>query len=288
MISSFELQSRILSLPVHLTVLLPDLPAGRSGAEFYRSGTRYKVLFLLHGATGNDHQWLYQTNLARHVERRPLAVVCPDGLNSDYANHPEMFGGYDYTDFFFQELLPFIQGWLPVSDRPEDTYVAGLSMGGSGAMLLGLTHPELFGGIGMLSATLRKNEFLRPYAALSSAEFRQLALADPTQFPTEFGDPAAGITRKEINMICKYASVGEYLASYEYMWSIYPQKAAQLPPVYAAMGTEDSSYANFLKFQQAARDCAAPHTTFVAAPGYGHTADFWDDILPEMLDHFGL
>lgn len=68
--------------------------------------------------------------------------------------------------------MPYIHGWFPASDRPEDNFIAGASMGGNGAMAIGFGSPELFGEIGILSCAARYIEYLRPYRTMTSAEIR--------------------------------------------------------------------------------------------------------------------
>ena len=63
-------------------------------------------------------------------------------LNSDYVNWNGFATGFSMEDFMIQELVPFVRHWFPVSDAPKDNFIAGLSMGGRGALMLGLKWPS--------------------------------------------------------------------------------------------------------------------------------------------------
>lgn len=284
-----NLNSRILMTPVEVKVLMPDFIPGTdtvSLRDFYQSGKKYKVLWLLHGAEEDCNTWFDYTNVAQYAMGHDIVIVSPTALNSDYANHPEFAGGYNYTDFFFEELMPMIYGWLPVSSRPEDNFISGLSMGGSGALLLGLYKPELFGGIAPVSSSLRESEFLKPYGKLSGEQFRQKANEDPLQFPTEYGDPRHGITRKEINMIAKYPTVQDYIDSYECMWERFPEvvRKGTLPPMYFLFGTKESCYEKLLIFKKYAEELGATGITYDIHEGYGHDFSLWDICIKKVLN----
>lgn len=193
---TLKLRSKKLMQKAEICILFPEFPAGKAHGP-------YGVLWLLHGATCNHEDFLYRTHLLPMLEGADVMVVIPDGLNSDFANHMEFANGYPYADFFFDELMPYIYGNFPASDRREDNYLAGYSMGGAAALMYGLYRPDAFGRVAVLGSTVRESAFLRPYLGLTGEEFRKMALADPKKLPTEFGDPAQGITRKEINMIAR-------------------------------------------------------------------------------------
>lgn len=109
---------------------------------------KYPVLYLLHGH-GNDYMcWSRFTSMERYVEeRRIVAVTCSVG-NKGYMNAAY---GEKYFDFVKKELPEFILANFPVSDRKEDTYIAGLSMGGYGALAHALEHPESYQAVGAFS-----------------------------------------------------------------------------------------------------------------------------------------
>ncbi len=127
---------------VTCNVLLPqpwDLTPGRKAP----------VLWLLHGVHGNYESWLKSSNIARYAERFGLAVVMPSARNSFYTDMA--YGGRYYT-FITQELPKTLGTLFNLSSRREDNFIAGLSMGGAGSLMLGLSRPEQYAAIGCLSA----------------------------------------------------------------------------------------------------------------------------------------
>lgn len=281
-------KSQLMHMPVRLSVILPDPPEGVPPSQFYRSGKKYKVLWLLHGGSGDNCDWLYYSNIVRHAARRDAIIVSPNALDSDFANQPQFAGGWNFADFFFDELMPYIHGFFPASDRPEDNFITGLSMGGSGTLMLTFLHPEKFGGMAPMSCSLRKSPFLEEMRGMTAAEFRALAMADRRRFPTEWGDPSQGITIKEINCICKYPTIGDYLDSCEYTWPRYAEVYDRLPPMYFTCGTEDACYPKVQEFERYTQQLGAKNVTFEYVPGYAHEWDFWDQAIVKAMDFFGL
>lgn len=107
------------------------------------------VLYLLHGMGDDFSCWLRRTGVERCALAAGLAVVMPDGGLSCYEN---MVHGPRYRDYVLEELPDFIRRNFPLSCRREDTFIAGCSMGGFGALKLGLARPERFCAIGCFSA----------------------------------------------------------------------------------------------------------------------------------------
>lgn len=289
---AINLRSSILSGPTDLTVIVPDPQMGKSPSEFYCTQKKYKVLWLLHAGKGDRNDWLRNLSLARLIAGREVIAVIPNAMNSDFANHPHFAHGYNFSDFFFEELMPFVHNWLPASADPKDNFLAGISMGGAATWMYGLQHPEKFGAIAPCSSAPKNYSFLEPYRALAAAEFR--AKADPRAFPAQSGNPADGMHVKEINMITKYANVGEFLDSHEHTWDRFRDAVlvGKLPKTYLpcgiSCGPTDNSFERVLKFRDVAEKLGAADIVYDLVPGYSHSMEFWQYILPKVLDFFGV
>lgn len=107
---------------------LPGMPA--------REDKPFKTLYLLHGGYGNYTDWVNGTRIQRWAEEQNLVVVMPSGDNKFYVDIPDL-GDY-YGKFIGEELVEFTRKMFPLSHKKEDTYIAGLSMGGYGATVNGL------------------------------------------------------------------------------------------------------------------------------------------------------
>ena len=139
---------------VPLTVMLPtdkQLP----GQPGYQNAAPYKTLYLLHGVFGSNYDWLSGTRVRRLAQDANLCVVMPSGDNKFYCDSP--ISGDMYGQFISEDLVKFVEATFPVSRRREDRFIGGLSMGGFGAIVNGLRHPETFGAICAMSLFFEDN-----------------------------------------------------------------------------------------------------------------------------------
>lgn len=155
------------------TVILPEPSVGPGP---------YPVLFQLHGASDDHVAWIQRANLARHVERLGLIVVLPDGGLSYWAN----LGPRErYEDFLVDDLTDHLARTFPV--RQDKAAIGGLSMGGFGAVYLGLRHPDLFASVWAHSGPFRSGdlgELERTHAARLLEELHAAVdAADPENMP---------------------------------------------------------------------------------------------------------
>lgn len=104
----------------------------------------FPVLYLLHGLSDDHSIWLRRTSLERYTADLPLIVVMPDGHRSFYLNDSRP-GGLAYEDHLVKDVVGFCDRVFPTLPRRESRAVAGLSMGGYGALMLALKHPACFG-----------------------------------------------------------------------------------------------------------------------------------------------
>lgn len=148
---NLTLESSILKMKKKYAVYLPP--------DYETSERYYPVLYLLHGAGGDQAEWIQRGEVARITDNAinnglasAMIIVMPDasGENRGYANDPA--GKWRYEDFFFQEFMPYIEKTYRI--RPGKRYraIAGLSMGGNGTFIYALHHPELFAAACPLSA----------------------------------------------------------------------------------------------------------------------------------------
>ncbi|MGA8211878.1 MAG: alpha/beta hydrolase family protein [Nocardioidaceae bacterium] len=189
--------SEVLEVGTSMTVLLPQpgeaqigVPAGATGPE--RDG--FPVLYLLHGLSDDGTAWQRFTSVERYAAGAGLAVVMPAVGRSFYAD--ERRGG-SYWTFLSEELPEVVGRFFRVSAAREDTFVAGLSMGGYGALKWALRDPSRFGAAASLSGALDlaaprgEDDWRRPLlerifaGPVGAADdlFALLAAADPSTLP---------------------------------------------------------------------------------------------------------
>ena len=147
----FQIQffSAALNVASSVNVIMPEANQG-IGMGASRDERLPKVLYLLHGYSDDHSIWMRRTSVERYAANHNLAVIMPAVNHSFYCN--EVYGE-KYWDYVSSELPKTMHRFLRLSDRPEDTYVAGLSMGGYGAMRLALTYPESFAAAASFSGT---------------------------------------------------------------------------------------------------------------------------------------
>ena len=148
-----RITSRILGSDVFYNVYLPK--------NYLTFGGPWKSLYLLHGATDDHNTWVdpdrgrlekYADAIFQDQPEKKRVIVIPDAKMTWFRNNPE--GEEQYEDFMVHELIPEIDERFRVSGNREDRAVAGLSMGGYGALLWTLRHPELFSRCYAISAAV--------------------------------------------------------------------------------------------------------------------------------------
>lgn len=142
--------SQQLKYRTDINVLLPDT-RDLDGKAQQPTGRAFPMLVLLHGGADDCHAWMRQTNIERYAKEHGLAVVMPSGHNSFYCD--AVYGERFYS-FIVDELIPFVRSMLPLTDRREETFIAGASMGGYGSALIALKRPEIASAIGVFSGAI--------------------------------------------------------------------------------------------------------------------------------------
>ena len=139
----------------NLMVTIPAAPrwetSGLSFDEIYRTDKKYPVLYLLHGMHEDETSWLRRSNIERYAEEKQVALVIPSVQNSFYTDTKS---GLQYFTYLTEELPRFIRSVFPISARREDTFIAGLSMGGYGACKAALSKPEQYAAFASLSGAV--------------------------------------------------------------------------------------------------------------------------------------
>ena len=240
--------SFVLNRAVDITVVLPSVTCPESlGLAGYppchELKAKFPVLYLLHGFGNNHAQWTGYTNVEMYAEERRIAVVNLSAENKAYAK----VGGDDFMKFIDEELPAFLTNYFPISDKPEETYIAGLSMGGYGSYLHGLTHPEKFRAIGTFSAGVSIN---------------------PETFAVSpFGEKKDPAPENDIYALARKVK----------------EEGKTFPKIYASCGTKDGLYQADKEYADLLKELGAD-VTWDEMEGYGHEWRFWDAQVERFLD----
>jgi S-formylglutathione hydrolase FrmB len=251
--------SEVLGLQNQAYVIIPQRESGVGILGGGSKKKRYPVLWLLHGASDDHTIWLRRTSIERYVAALGIAVVMPNAHLSSYVN---MAHGQNYQDYFTEELPRIMGEFFALSGRREDNWVAGLSMGGAGALSLGLSRPDVFSAIGCFSAGNLNMRAGRPPGARKSGK----APRDMAVFGVEDRTQLKG----NIAYDC-FAKAEAALAS-----------GKALPRIFHCVGREDFLYDN-AKFT-ADWFKAHPRFNYEFHEGSGaHTWEFWDEWVQRFL-----
>ncbi|GIV74283.1 MULTISPECIES: alpha/beta hydrolase [Caldilinea] len=239
--------SNVLNLSVSMDVILPQPVAGAQ-----RNG-KIPVLWLLHGLSDDHTIWQRRTSIERYVEPLNLAVVMPAVDRSFYT---DMAQGNRYWTYISEELPTLARSFFPLSERREDNFVAGLSMGGYGAFKLALTFPERYAAAASLSGALRNfAEDVGSEDPNWKAELTRI-FGDLSRFPGSANDVY-------------------YLAEQV------AKRGEPIPRLYQCCGTEDFLYADNLRFKAHAEAFGLP-LTYEEGPGE-HVWGYWDAMIQRVL-----
>src|SRR5262249_49269309 len=141
----------------------------------------WSVFYLLHGLSDDHTIWMRRTSIERYAAGLPLVVVMPDGGRGFYTN---AIAGFAYEDDLLKDVIGLVDSTFPVKAERSGRAIGGLSMGGFGAVKLGLKHPELFASVNSHSGALG---FLRttPGKPPLSAEFERIFGKSPSGGPED-------------------------------------------------------------------------------------------------------
>ena len=141
--------SDVLGMCTQMDVIYPENTRGQIGMEGVRGDAAIKTLYLLHGMSDDHTIWQRRTSIERYAAEKGLCVVMP---TTHLGWYTDMYIGYDYFTYITKELPEICRGFFPnLSPRREDTYAAGLSMGGYGALKCGLRAGDTFSRVASLS-----------------------------------------------------------------------------------------------------------------------------------------
>ena len=252
-----EIYSASLMRTVSIQAIIPSDKILDTGKPVERK--TFKTLYLLHGLMGNDTDWVTGTRIERWAKDKDLAVIMPSGENRFYLDQD--IPGQKYGTFVGKELVEQTRALFPLSDKREDTFIGGLSMGGYGATVNGLRFCETFSHIAALSAAyvLEKIENT-PYNAswiTDNRAYYEHILGDLSKLRGSDRDYEALVLKAK-------------------------EDKKELPKIYMAIGVDDDLIDGNRKYHAFLKENGVD-VTYVEAPG-AHEWDFWDSQIKKVVD----
>jgi len=259
--------SKRLGMMTDVNIILPTYSRGDGikNRDPYVPGMKFQVMWLLHGGSGDYNDYLKYTMIQLYAEEHQVAVVMPSAYNSQYRNHPT---SAEYLYFISEELPEMCRAMFPFSDKREDNFIGGFSMGSIGAYRIAMMRPERYshalimsGGGGTVGGP--KAEFMMEYIKKNGG----IRLGGPV--PEDTGE--AGTETDTLFMAEQNVKNGK-----------------PLPKMIFAVGTKD--------FVLESTRRAAAHSKELGydvhleeVEGYGHEWRFWDRMVEKaMTDWFPL
>ena len=246
--------SDTLGMCVEMDAIIPQATNGQIGMTGIADGGPYQTLYLLHGMSDDHTIWQRRTSIERYASELGLAVIMP---STQLGWYTDMYHGLKWWTYISDELPKICRKFFPLSDKREDTFAAGLSMGGYGAAKLGLRAGETFSNVATLSGGLdMRMSKDRLNSDPGELEFWTNVFGPPEDFAGGENDLLALAEKRKA--------------------------AGMMPRVYQWCGTEDFLYEGNLTFRDCLRNLGYD-LTYEEGPG-DHQWKYWDEKIQRVLE----
>lgn len=244
--------SNILNMETDCRLIMPDIDD---------AGDPIPCIYLCHGGSGDEDAWLFLGNAAALADRYRTAFCLVNARDSLFA---DMAHGFRFTTFIGNELPEIMRRLFPLLSRErKDTFICGLSNGGYGALLIGLSHPEVFAAIGAFSAGDKADAVPKPAV------------------PGEM-DPRIRVFGQ--------MDIKDTPMSIRHLAGTLAESPGPKPRIYHACGGKDP----WLDLNIMVRNCFESISLpdydyrYDQMDEYGHEWPFWNEELIRFLDYLGL
>ncbi|MDU6263183.1 MAG: alpha/beta hydrolase family protein [Anaerocolumna aminovalerica] len=247
-----DFYSNVIGMCMQMDVILPQKVDKYMDTNVKSGNDKYPTLYLLHGMGGNNTSWIRRSSIERYVDNMGIAVVMP---TTHLGWYTDMYHGHKYWTFISQELPAICHEFFPgMSEKREDNFVAGLSMGGYGAFKLALGCSDRFFGAASLSG------------ALDSSDLANIDTSNKDFFENVFGplDKVIGSDNDLFTLATKLKESGK-----------------PLPKLYMWCGTEDFIY-NGNRAMKEHLENLGFDLTYEESAG-DHQWKYWDEKIQDVL-----
>jgi S-formylglutathione hydrolase FrmB len=247
-----DFRSQAVGVNLPLNIIIPD-DCSTGGAPMESR----KLLYLLHGLSEDASAWQRYTNIEMLAREHGLVVIMPSGGRSFYT---DMDNGQAYFSYLTEELPAFLKASFRFSDKREQNFIAGLSMGGYGCFKAAFLRPDLYAAACSLSGVLAVNALLAPSSKIEDQKFfleLELIFGGMDKIPGSIHDP-------------------------ERWLRMTVEQSLDLPRLYAYCGTEDDLLPMSHWFAHAAGQAGIP-LVYEEGPG-AHTWHFWQHWIEKFIE----
>jgi putative tributyrin esterase len=220
----------------------------------------FPVFYLLHGLSDDSTVWLRNTRLEWYVRELPLMIVLPDGYRSFYTDHEE---GYAFAKHLGRELVDFVDGNFQTQASRDGRAIGGLSMGGYGAMRVGLGFPDRFCSVNSHSGAVGRSDADFSPEAVLAGKHKDKSKEFLAELRRIFGEKPLGSKHDLVELAKKAHAAG------------------QLPRLYLDCGREDYLLEDSRECHRALKAEGIPHEYHEHAGA--HDWDYWDRHVQDAL-----
>lgn len=246
--------SEELKMTTQLKVIFPDL--SNDVTPLFTGEP--KVLYLLHGLSGNCEEWSRFSKIEYYAKKYNLTVIMPEVQRSFYASGTL---GMNYFRYVADELPVLCEKWIRLDASRENTFIAGESMGGYGAVKIALNRPRRYAAAASLSGVLDYESFIED---VKSGKWPDMTPEEIYQMHGPTGSPKD--CEIPIKLVKRLATDPER------------------PRLIQLCGTEDFLYEGNQAFRKAAEASGYGHT-YLEGPG-GHEWPYWDKAIQYAIQFF--
>lgn len=247
--------SEVLGMEMEVSVILPQ------ERQPYTEDGKIKVLWLLHGSSGDATAWTRMSSIERYALEYGIAVVLPGGMNSCFA---DMVHGGRFHTYLTEELPGVMRHMFPLlSSKREDNFISGYSNGGFGCFKAGLSRPDIYCAIGALSSSNKaEKDFVNDGSQVAK------------DFIIQFGDVDFKNTNNDVRHLAR-----EVL-----------KKDAPPPRIYHAVGRLDPWFEKNIIIRDFFKSFEGDPFDYKhnIAEDKGHTWEFWDTEILKFFEYLGL
>jgi S-formylglutathione hydrolase FrmB len=254
-VETIQFQSKLIGKTLPYSVVLPPGYEERRVTE----KSRYPVLYLLHGLTGHYSNWIEKTKLKEYAAAYHIIIVTPEGNDGWYTDSATVPAD-KYESYILEELIPDVESRYRALNKREYRAIAGLSMGGYGALKFGVKHPDKFifaaSMSGAVDVATRMEDYLKvKWEALTVSVRQTYGALD-------------GTTRADNDL-------------FKLLRGFPAERFASLPFLYLDCGTEDGLVAPNRELATILLERKIPHE-FRELPGK-HNWIYWNQQVQDVL-----
>lgn len=249
-----KLESKLLGKAIDYGILYP--------INYHREGNaekRFPVVYLLHGFTGHFTNWIERTRVALYATRYDLFIVMVEGENGWYSDSATVPTD-KFESYILQELMPDVEKRFRASAERDGRAIAGLSMGGYGALKFGFKYPSRFGMVASMSGALSA-------ASWTENDLKGLDVIYQSLLKTL--GPTGSATRAQNDL-------------FKLTREVPTDGIKSLPTIYLDCGTEDRLFSSNRGYADLLVERKIPHE-FRQLPG-SHNWQYWDQQVREILE----